>query len=189
MLLSNGSLAELLILSDSLFQPQYVFQNWSTYANMYCLISRWEQPCRSLSFSNCVRKCYSVERPDPKDLSTFNQCTEFLLGIWPHVLQILELGSLTKCLASWMLICVSGFFSTVLPQVPLWTYTWAWSSREVLSAVVPGKWVCKASESAKMMCQAGSVMQPDRLSEIDMIIWSCRGHHCRKTWRQGSFHF
>ncbi len=29
-----------------------------------------------------------VERPDPRGLSTFSQCTEFLLGIRTHILQI-----------------------------------------------------------------------------------------------------
>jgi hypothetical protein len=46
--------------------------------------------------------CYLVERPDPKGLSTFSQCTEFFcrtrdLNSCPPDL---ELGALTKWLAS-----------------------------------------------------------------------------------------
>ncbi len=44
--------------------------------------------------------------------------------------------------------------------------------------MVSGKSVCQASESVNDVpsCECYAARQ------TDMIIWSCRGHHCRKTW-------
>jgi hypothetical protein len=47
----------------------------------------------------------TVERPDPKSLSTFSQCTEFSrIGDSKSCPPDLELGTLTKCLASRKLV-------------------------------------------------------------------------------------
>ncbi len=107
------------------------------------------------------------ERPDPKDLSTFSQCTEFppYRG-FEHTSSRSGVSALTKWLASRMLVRVSAGFSTVLPPVPLWYCTWAWFSRELLSAIASGKWLCR-QVSLPMMCQAAIVTQADRLT------WSC----------------
>ncbi len=108
-----------------------------------------------------------VERADPRSLSTFSQCIEFPPH-WGFKLMSSRSGvrRLTKWLASWMLVWVSAGFSTVLPPVLFWYCPWSWFSREVLSAVASGKWVCQASEYVHDMPTV-SVTQPDRLT------WSC----------------
>ncbi len=71
----------------------------------------------------------------------------------------------------------------VLPPVPFWFCTWAWFSREVLSAVASGKWVCQWHAKLRAF-----------RSQTDWSRHPCaqtsrQGHHCRKTWPQGSSHF
>jgi hypothetical protein len=58
-------------------------------------------------------------------------------------------------------------------------------SREVLSALASGKWVCQAHEIASdvQSCECYAPRQ------TDMIMWSRRGHHFRKIWPQQSLHF
>ncbi len=98
----------------------------------------------------------------------------------------LELGALTKWLASRCCsLSVLAGFSTKLPQYHV----------GVLHLGVE-KWrqrVCHASEPVSDVpsCQHYTARQSD------MIMWSRQphaqtsrqGHHCRKTWPKGSFHF
>jgi hypothetical protein len=121
----------------------------------------------------------TVEWPDPRPVFPLwvSALSSRRIGDSKSCSPDLEIGTLNKWLASRMLVWLSEGFSTVLPPVPLWYCTWAWFNREVSSAVASGQWVCQAYESANDVqgCKRYTARQ------TDMIMWSCRGHHCRKT--------
>ncbi len=97
----------------------------------------------SFSFQKLVQKIFIVERPDPKDLSTFSQYTKFLAK---RGFELTSSRSGGRCsnYSKRMLVWVSAGFSTELPPVPIWYCTWGLFNREVLSAMASAKWwVCQ----------------------------------------------
>ncbi len=104
----------------------------------------------------------------------------------------LELSTLTKWLASQ---CQSVGLGTLLYRAPSSTAMVLHMGlvQQRLSAMASGKWVCQASESASDVpsCEYYTARQTDMTHVIKPACdqTSRRGHHCRKTLPQETFHF